>query len=100
MQDINKKQTQYLKSLAHKLKPVVMIGQHGLTEAVLVELETAIEHHELIKVKVSGADRDTKAAIIHTISEHLGCHVVQTVGHIATLYRPKKDAKKAHIKLP
>ena len=100
MQNINTKQAQYLKSLAHKLKPVVMIGQHGLTEAVLVELETAIEHHELIKIKVSGADKDSKASIIHTISEHLSCAVIQQIGHTATLYRPTSDRSKAKIKLP
>ena len=100
MQRISTKQNQFLKGLAHKLKPVVLIGQHGLTEAVMIEIETALEHHELIKIKVSGADRDTKSSIIHTIVEHTQSHLVQQVGHTATLYRPKQDQTKAKIKLP
>ena len=100
MQKLTTKQNQYLKSLAHKLKPVVMIGQHGLTEAVLTEIESALAHHELIKIKISGAEKDTKAAIIHTVSEHLNCAVVQQIGHTATLYRPHLDQSKAKIKLP
>ena len=100
MQKLTSKQSQYLKSLTHKLKPVVMIGQHGLTEAVLTEIESALTHHELIKIKISGAEKETKAAIIHTISEHLNCSIVQQIGHTATLYRPQPDQEKAKIKLP
>ena len=59
------KQKQYLKGLAHHLNPVVMLGGNGLTEGVLVEIDNALNHHELIKVKVAGADRDTKQLIIN-----------------------------------
>ena len=100
MQKLTTKQTQYLKGLAHKLKPVVMIGQHGLTEAVLTETESALAHHELIKIKVSGAEKETKVSIIHTISQHLNCHVIQQIGHTVTLYKPHADSAKAKIKLP
>ena len=51
---LNKKQIQHLKSLAHHLNPVVMIGNNGLTEGVLAEAELALTHHELIKVKIAG----------------------------------------------
>ena len=51
--NLTTKQKQYLKGLAHNLKPVVMLGQHGLTEGVLAEIDAALNHHELIKVKVS-----------------------------------------------
>lgn len=57
------KQKQYLKGLAHSLKPVVMLGQHGLTEGVLAEIDAALAHHELIKVRVAGEDRETKQLI-------------------------------------
>ena len=50
----------HLKGLAHPLKPVVMLGNNGLTEGVLAEIEQALEHHELIKVKIASEDRDTK----------------------------------------
>lgn len=54
---LNNKQKQYLKGLAHSLKPVVLLGQHGLTEGVLAEIDLALNHHELIKVKVASEDR-------------------------------------------
>ena len=54
---VNDKQRRYLKGLAHPLKPVVMIGNSGLTPNVLSEIEQALSHHELIKVRVSGQER-------------------------------------------
>ena len=65
--NLTTKQKQYLKGLAHSLKPVVMLGQHGLTEGVLAEIDAALNHHELIKVKVSAADRETKQLIVDAI---------------------------------
>ena len=58
--NLSTKQKQHLKGLAHPLKPVVMLGNNGLTEGVLAEIEQALEHHELIKVKIASEDRDTK----------------------------------------
>ena len=51
--NLNKKQIQYLKGEAHSLKPVVLLGSNGLTEGVIAEIDSALEHHELIKVKIS-----------------------------------------------
>ena len=56
---LNNKQKQHLKGLAHPLKPVVMLGNNGLTEGVLAEIELALEHHELIKVKIAAEARET-----------------------------------------
>lgn len=94
---LNTKQKQYLKSLAHHLNPVVMLGNNGLTEGVLAEIDNALEHHELIKVKIAGADRETKQLIINAITRESQAHAVQTIGHILVLYRP---AKEPTIKLP
>ncbi len=91
------KQKQYLKGLAHHLSPVVMLGGNGLTEGVLAEIENALSHHELIKVKVAGADRDTKKLIIDAIVRETKAVNVQTIGHILVLYRESDDKK---IELP
>ncbi|MDG6882736.1 RNA-binding protein HI_1333 [Phocoenobacter uteri] len=87
------KQKQYLKGLAHHLSPVVMLGGNGLTEGVLAEIDNALNHHELIKVKVAGADRDTKKLIIDAIVRETKATNVQTIGHILVLYRESDDKK-------
>ena len=84
---LSKAQRRHLKQLAHPLKPVVMIGQHGLTDAVLAETEQALEAHELIKVRVSVGDRDARSAVIDELERRSGAERVQTIGHIAILYR-------------
>lgn len=55
--NLSTKQKQHLKGLAHPLKPVVLLGSNGLTEGVLAEIEQALEHHELIKVKIATEDQ-------------------------------------------
>lgn len=88
---LNTKQKQFLRTQAHHLNPVVLLGQHGLTDAVMAEIELALTIHELIKVRVPGQDREDKKTIINQISETTGAELVQTVGHIAVLYRPHPD---------
>ena len=95
--NLTTKQKQYLKGLAHDLKPVVMLGQHGLTEGVLAEIDAALTHHELIKVKVSGADRDTKKLIVEAIVRESNAAQVQVMGNILSLFRPSEEKK---IQLP
>lgn len=90
---LNNKQRQYLKGLAHSLKPVVLLGQHGLTEGVLAEIDLALNHHELIKVKVAAEDRDVKKLIMDAIVRESGAIKVQTIGHMLTLYRQSEQRK-------
>ncbi|MGX2967167.1 ribosome assembly RNA-binding protein YhbY [Ursidibacter sp. B-7004-1] len=90
------KQKQYLKSLAHHLNPVVMLGANGLTEGVLAEIENALNHHELIKVKIAGADREVKQLIIDAIVRETKAVSVQTIGHVLVLYRQSEE-KKIHL---
>ena len=92
------RQRQYLRSEAHHLKPVVLLGQHGLTEAVLAEIDEALRVHELIKVRIPGVDRDEKREITDAIAESTGSTLVQTVGHVAVLFRP--HAKDSEYPLP
>ena len=75
-----------LRAEAHTLKPVVMIGQSGLTEAVLAEIELALDSHELIKVKIR-AERDDRKLISEKICTNTGAELIQTIGQIAVLYR-------------
>ncbi|ARU64772.1 ribosome assembly RNA-binding protein YhbY [Histophilus somni] len=94
---LSTKQKQFLKGLAHHLNPVVMLGTNGLTEGVLAEIDNALNHHELIKVKISGAERETKQLIIEAIIRETQASAVQTIGHVLVLYRPSNEPK---IQLP
>ena len=93
MTTLSTKQKQFLKGLAHHLSPVVMLGGNGLTEGVLAEIDNALNHHELIKVKIAGADRETKQLIIDAIVRETKSSNVQTIGHILVLYRPSEEGK-------
>jgi RNA-binding protein len=91
-------QRRFLRALAHHKKSVVQIGQAGLTQAVLNEIDQAIRHHELIKIHISAADRNTRDAMIDSICARLGAQLVQRIGNVASLYRAAPDKPK--ITLP
>ena len=88
---------QYLKGLAHDLKPVVMIGNHGLTEAVVREIAINLDSHELIKIRVQGDDRDARVALFEQICNDLGAAQVQHIGKLLVLWRP---SDKQRVVLP
>lgn len=90
-------QRQYLKGLAHPLSPVVIIGEKGLSEAVVKETDRALKAHELIKIKAGSADKETRAHWMEKICGELGACPVQQIGKILLIYRP---AEKPHIQLP
>lgn len=90
---LSAKQTKHLKALAHPLKPVILLGANGLTEAVLAEIEIALDHHELIKVKIPGEDREMRRAIIDAIVRETGAAEVQLIGKTLVLYRPSEKQK-------
>ncbi len=85
--DLNKKQIRFLKAQAHALNPVVRVGQHGLTEAVFKELEIALDHHELVKIKVAADDREAREVLLSEISSKSRAVIVQTIGGVAVLFR-------------
>ena len=95
---LSKSQIRHLRGLAHSLKPVVMIGQHGLRDSVLEELGIALEHHELIKAKVNVGDRDARDAVIKMVVEQTDAELVQRIGNMAVLFR--RNPKKPRIELP
>lgn len=88
MKTLSSQQRSALKAKAHSLNPVVLLGDKGLTEAVLAEIELALNSHELIKVKVPTQDRELKANWITQICEKTQAELIQQMGHIVTLYRP------------
>ncbi len=95
---LSEKQRKHLRTLGHQLKPIVMIGANGLTDAVMNEFEQSIEHHELMKIRVSVGDRDARDAIITDICQRSGAELAQRIGNIALLFRPRR--KDSRIVLP
>ncbi len=81
-----------LRQIGHALNPVVMVGDKGLTENVIEELQRALNDHELIKIKVAGEDREARAQVIAEVAQTANAEIVQTIGKIALLY--KKAAKQ------
>lgn len=80
----------HLRRIGHDLSPVVTIASKGLTESVLAELTRALDDHELIKIKLSAGDRHAKQAVIDDLCRQCSAEVVQSIGHVALLF------KKAH----
>ena len=94
-------QKKFLKGRAHGLKPVVFIGQKGLTANLINSIQDALETHELIKVKfVEFKDKQQKLSIAETLAAEANCQLVGMIGHIAILYRQQTDPKKCIIQLP
>ncbi len=73
--------------IGHKLKPVVIIGDAGLSAGVQQEIGRALNDHELIKIKVNAADREQKKRLVSSICESFDCDLVQAIGNIALLYK-------------
>ncbi len=88
---LTSKKKRHLRALAHKLKPVVMIGNAGITEGVISEIDGSLSHHELIKVRLGGMERDDKNAAIDEICEKTGSELINTIGHIGIFYRTSKQ---------
>lgn len=90
---LTNKQKQFLKAKAHDLKPVILLGNNGLTEGVLAEVDNALDHHELIKIKVPTEDREQKNLIMDAIVREAKAEKVQVIGKTLVLFRASKDKK-------
>ena len=84
-----------LRAQAHGLSPVVMIGDKGLTESVVAEVDRALKAHELVKVKAATDDREARAAWMARLCERLEAHSVQVIGKILVLWRENPEKSKA-----
>jgi RNA-binding protein len=91
---ISPSQRRYLRSLAHDLHPVILLGAKGATPAVVKELDLALSHHELVKVKLSGGDKEEREAQVAYLTEGTGAESVQQIGHTVTLFRRNEDEPK------
>lgn len=91
------RQKKYLRGLSHHLQPVVIVSDKGLTENVMAEIETALDHHELVKIKLR-SDRETRAAWSSEIQSSRDAILVHSIGQVACFYRPNPE--KAVIKIP
>ena len=83
-----------LRSEAHALNPIVLIGEAGLTPAVLKEIDAGLDSHGLIKVRVFGDDREARIAMYNTMCENLKAAPVQHIGKLLVIYRPQKETTK------
>jgi len=90
---LTNKQKQFLKSIAHDLKPVILLGGNGLTGGVVAEIDVALNFHELIKIKVPTEDREEKVLIMDAIVRETKADKVQVIGKTLVLFRQGKDKK-------
>ncbi len=98
--NLSEHQKKYLRGLGHQLKPVVIVGDAGLSESVLAEYESTLDHHELIKVRVRVGDRDTRDAIIEKLCSDSAAILIQRIGNVALLFRQnlkKKPEKRIRV---
>ena len=91
------RQRRHLRGLAHALKPVVRLGNAGLTDSVAQETARALENHELIKVKAPGGDREARDTQFAELCRRTGSALVYRIGNVAVLYRPRPDLPKIVI---
>ncbi len=85
---ISKSKVQELRSQAHVLNPVVMLGSKGYTQAVQAEIERALFDHELIKIRLAGLEKQERKQLIAEICQLHNTTLIQALGHTVTLYRP------------
>ena len=95
MKPLSSAERRALKARAHHLQPVVMIGEAGLTPAVLKEIDLALKSHELIKVRVLGGDRGRREGLIGGICAALDAGPVQQIGKILVIFRPRPEEAPA-----
>ena len=95
MQKLTPVERSALRAEAHGLKPVVIIGEAGLTPSVIKEISASLDSHGLIKVRVFGDDREMRSEIYENICTELQAHPVQHIGNLLVIYRPKVEVEKA-----
>jgi RNA-binding protein len=94
---LSERQRRHLRGLAHALKPVIRLGNAGLTAGVLAETERALETHELIKVKAPGGDRGARDELFAALARGTGSALVHRIGNVAVLYRSRAELPRILI---
>ena len=95
---LSSSQKRYLRGLAHTLSPVIMTGNKGVTPSLIGEFSIALDHHELVKVKLGSDDRDERATQIDALATASGAEIVQKIGRVACFYR--RNAEQPKLALP
>ena len=96
--DISEQQKKFLRGLGHQLKPVITVGDAGLSESLVKEFSSTIDHHELIKVRIRAGDRKIRDQIINDLCNRESASLVARIGNVALIYR--RNADKPKIQLP
>jgi RNA-binding protein len=94
---LSEKQKKHLRRLAHPMHPIVMLGNAGLTDGVVSELERALTDHELVKVGARVGDRDARNAALSTLAARTASELVQRIGNVGVFYRRSKTLPKIVI---
>lgn len=94
---LSEKQKKHLRRLAHPLNPIVMLGNAGLTDGVVNELERALNDHELVKVAARVGDRDARDAALASLAARTTSEIVQRIGNVGVFYRRSKSLPKIVI---
>ncbi|MDH5377587.1 MAG: ribosome assembly RNA-binding protein YhbY [Gammaproteobacteria bacterium] len=90
---LSSSQIKYLRGLVHELKPVIIVGGKGVTEALIAETDNALEHHELIKVKISVGDKGERLQMAEEIANKTQSTLIHTIGRMAAFYRASEARK-------
>jgi len=91
---LSEKQKKHLRRLAHPMNPIVMLGNAGLTDAVVAELDRALTDHELVKVSARVGDREVRNGTLATLASRTASELVQQIGHVGVFYRRRADLAK------
>jgi len=91
-------QRKYLRRLGHDRNPIVLVGQGGISPNLVAELDQALGHHELVKVRARVGDRDLRDEILDALATQTRAELVQRIGHVALFYRANPE--KPGILLP
>ena len=91
MKPIDSATRRALRARAHSLDPVVIIGNQGLTQGVITEIDRSLKAHELIKIRIAGAEHDARSLMFEEICEKTGAVPVQHIGKILVIYREKPE---------
>ncbi len=101
MKKLTSIQAKFLRGIAHALKPVVFVGQKGVTQALIASTDEAFQRHELIKVKfIDFKEKEQKKEIAAALENKTNSQLAGMIGHVAIFYRPQDDPEKRKIVLP
>ncbi len=99
MNQLSSSQRSFLRSKAHHLEPVVLIGKNGVTDGTIEAVNKALDSKELIKIKFRES-KDEKQSLSYQLAESTESHIVGTIGHTVILFRQNPDPEKQNIRLP